>query len=53
LKSAKMDEETREIIQKLEKKIDDLEGQVEELQGKLEELKQDFYEDDEENEGEE
>ena len=47
-----MDEETREIIQKLEKKIDDLEGQVEELQGKLEELKQDFYEDEETEENE-
>ena len=47
-----MDEETREIIQRLEKKIDDLEGQVEELQGELEELKQDFYEDDERSEKE-
>ncbi len=47
-----MDEETREIIQRLEKKINDMEGQVEELQGELEELKQDFYEDDEESEGE-
>jgi len=48
-----MDEETREIIQKLEKKIDDLGGQVEELQGELEELKQDFYEDDEQEKSEE
>lgn len=47
-----MDEETIEIIQRLEKKIDDLEGQIEELQGELEELKQDFYEDDDESEGE-
>ena len=45
-----MDEETKEIIQKLEKKIDDLGVQVDQLQGELEELKEDFYEDDEEEE---
>ena len=47
-----MDQETREIIQRLERKIDDLEGQIEELQGELEELKQDLYEDDGETESE-
>jgi len=48
-----MDEETREIIQKLKHRVGALEGQVEELQGELEELKQDFYEDDEQEKSEE